>query len=129
MFDVLFPVTDGAVVTQIRTELASWSSLVVQRKRPATMPKRLITVRNDSGPAEDVRSLRRYGLNVWADDSLEAEQIALAAMKACRSRMGAIVFTDEFSGPFEVEDEPAFTYEGKLLTHFYLTFRATVRGS
>jgi hypothetical protein len=93
------------------------------------MPRRLVTIRNDSGPAEDVRSLRRYGINVWADDSLEAEKIALDAMKACRARMGPVVHADEFTGPYEVSDDPAYTVAGKTLTHFYFAFRATVRGN
>lgn len=128
MYDVLFPITDGDVASRIRSELAAWSSLKVQRKRPKQMPKRLITIRNDAGPATDVRLFRRYGINVWADDSTDAENIALRAMKACRAHMGAIVATDEFSGPYEIEDEPAYTFQGEPLSHFYFTFRATVRG-
>jgi hypothetical protein len=92
------------------------------------MPKRLVTVRNDAGPATDVRLFRRYGINVWADDSTDAENIALEAMKACRAHMGAIVATDQFTGPLEIEDEPDYTFEGEPLIHFYFTFRATVRG-
>ena len=92
------------------------------------MPKRLVTVRNDGGPASDVRLRRRYGINVWADNSVDAEKIALDAMKACRSPMGAVVFTDEFTSPIEIQDEPAYTFNGAPLTHFYFTFRATVRG-
>jgi hypothetical protein len=129
VLDVLFPVSDGAIADRIRTQLSSWVGLIVQRQRPEQMPRRLVTVRNDSGPAEDVRSLRRYGINVWADDVLEAEKIALDAMKACRARMGPVVHTDEFTGPYEVPDDPAYTVAGKTLTHFYFAFRATVRGN
>ena len=129
VLDVLFPVADGAVVSRIRSELTAWSGLVVQRQRPTVMPKRLVTVRNDGGPVEDVRSLRRYGVNVWADDPLDAEKIALAAMRACRARMGPVVHTDQFSGPYEIPDDPAFTFAGKTLSHFYFTFRAVVRGT
>ena len=130
VFDVRFPVTDGPITAAIRAALLpSWSGLIVARKRPAQMPKRLITVRNDSGPALDVRSLRRYGVNVWADNSLDAENLALDAMQACRARMGPVVFTEEFSGPYEIEDDPAFTFQGNPLFHYYYAFRAVVRGS
>lgn len=130
--EVKFPVTDGTIVTAIRTALTvSWSTgLTVQRKLPATLTNRMVTVRNDSGP-QDRQSLRRYGINVWADDSLEAEQIALDAMAGLRSLAGtgAIAAADQFSGPFEIDDDPPFTVSGESLTHFYFTFRATVRGT
>lgn len=128
MFDVTFPVTDGLIVTTIRAALGSWSNLTVQRDRPETMPKRLVTVRNDGGPVNDVRAIRRYGINVWADSSLDAEKIALDAMNACRGIPSPVKRVDEFSGPYEIQDEPRYTFNGASLTHFYFTFRATVRG-
>lgn len=129
-WDVLFPITDGEVLARLRSGYsdAGWVDLSVARKRPDAFPRRLVTVRNDSGPSEDVRSLRRYGVNVWADSSVDAENLAHVGMRILRGRFGSVVRTDQFSGPFEIDDEPQFTHDGKPLFHFYFTFRATVRG-
>jgi len=130
--DVKFPITDGTIVTAIRTALTtSWSTgLTVQRKRPDTMTKRVVTVRNDSGP-QYRQAQRRYGINVWADTSVDAEQIALDAMAALRTLAGTgpITATDNFSGPFEINDDPQMTVGTENLTHYYFTFRITLRGT
>lgn len=129
--DVEHSITDGAIVTALRNALTVWTDLTVQRKLPATHTRRMITVRNDSGPVEGSISRRRYGINVWADTSADAENLALNSMTALRLIPGTsgIVATDQFSGPYEIEDEPAFSVAGKILTHFYFTFRVSVRGT
>ncbi len=134
---VKFPITDKAVVDAIRVTLTpTWSSgLLVQRKKPAGTTadpntRRMVTVRNDSGPQDLLRSQRRYGINVWADVSVDAEKIALDAMAGLRTLRGdGIVLTDSFNGPFEIEDEPPLVVGGKPLYHFYFTCRVAVRGS
>lgn len=131
ILDVEHPITDGTIVTWLRAALTGWSGLTVQRKLPPTHTRRMVTVRNDSGPIEGSIARRRYGINVWADTSEDAEQLALDAMSTLRliPGTGAVVATDQFTGPFEIEDEPAFTVAGKILTHFYFAFRVSVRGT
>ena len=123
--------TDGAVVAALKTGLSGWAPLTVQPKLPATPARRMVTVRNESGPQEGVQSRRRYGINVWADSSVDAEKIALDAMSVLRGLPNGkpITATDQFSGPFEIEDETPYIVVGKNLTHFYFTFRLSARAT
>jgi len=130
-FRVRFPISDGEVVVHLRSALTSWSGLSVRGKLPTTMPKRMITVRNDSGPQELSRASRRYGINVWADSSVDAENMALDAMEALTGLPNGSPFLSvgSFTGPFEVNDDPAYTFGTKSMTHFYFAFQGTVKGS
>lgn len=140
IYEVKPPVADGAIVTAFRAGLiaAGWGSgLTVQRKLPDTLTRRMVTVRNDGGPSVR-QSLRRYGINVWADDSLDAEKIAAECSLLARKLPGTSPFvaTDNFVDPIEileagdaVGDDARFTVGGKTLTHFYFPFRATLRGA
>lgn len=131
--DQSWPSTDGGMVDLLRAELTAWSDgLTVGRKRPQTMTRRVITVRNDGGPSAGKLSLRRYGVNVWADNDLtnnsgdpakKAEELALK----CMSILSPVVDPDSFTGPFEVEDDPAYVVNGKQLGHYYFTFGLSVR--
>lgn len=132
--DVKFPGTDGVVVSNIRTRLVAngfATGLTVQRKRPDTMTKRVVTVRNDSGPQDLTRSMRRYGVNGWSDDSDDCEKMLLEAMAGLRliPGTGSIVLADSFTGPFEIEDDPQITVGGKNLYHFYCALRVGVKGA
>lgn len=131
VYNVSFPITDGILAAALRDGLASWEGLSVVRKLPAdtARTRRMITLRNDSGPQEGIQSRRRYGCNVWADNPVDAENLANAAMAVLRGAAdGQITALDSFSGPFEIEDEPPFTVGGVELTHFYFAFRIAVRG-
>jgi len=129
--DIRFPISDGVVVTALRAGLSvEWAALV-QPKLPTDKVRRMVTVRNDSGPQDGRSSRRRYGVNVWADSSVDAENMALDAMSVCRLIADGtpITATDSFSGPFEIPDDPAYVVGDKNLTHYYFTFRASVKGS
>ena len=132
----LFPITDGVIVSALRAGFASAalsysSGVTVARKLPDAHTARMVTVRNDSGPEESTQSRRRYGFNVWADDSVDAEKLALLAMAVLRRIPNGqpITAVDQLSGPFEVDDDPQMTVNNKNLTHFYFTARVSVRGS
>lgn len=129
--DVRFPIVTGPIVTFLRSELAAWATLTVQARRPATMPKRLVTVRDDGGPDDGTKMSTRLGINVWADDPNDAENLARDAMRALRTLPGTGSFkaTSGFSGPSEVDDEPAFTFDGETLTHFFFSLSAVVKGT
>lgn len=127
------PVADGVIVTALRTGLvvAGWGSgLTTQRKLPDPLTRRMVTVRNDGGPAAR-QSLRRYGINVWADDSLEAELIAGECSLILRRLPGTspVTATDSFVDPVEIDDDPPFVVGNKNLFHFYFPFRATLRSA
>lgn len=140
IYEVRPPVADGVIVTAFRAGLtaAGWGSgLKVQRKLPSPLTRRMVTIRNDGGPAGR-QSLRRYGVNVWADDSLDAEQIAGECSLIARRLPGTSPFvaTSGFVDPVEivdggeaVGDDAAFAVGGVTLTHFYFPFRATLRSA
>lgn len=130
--NVKFASSDLKVITVLHTGLASWSNLTVARKLPAIgdMTRRMITIRNDSGPVEGVQSRRRYGINGWADSSLDAENLlldAMAILQVCADG-NPITLTDQFSGPYEIDEETPYVVGGKPLYHFYATCRISVRG-
>lgn len=133
VYEVKPPIVDGIIVAAFRAGLiaAGWGTgLTVQRKLPDPFTARMVTVRNDGGPAVR-QSLRRFGINVWADDSLDAEKIAGECSLIARKLPGTSPFaaTDSFVDPVEIEDDPAFTVANKTLTHFYFPFRATLRNT
>lgn len=130
-FSVRFPISDGAVVSTLKGGLTSWSGLTVQPKLPPTMTKRVVTVRNDSGPTELSRASRRYGVNVWADSSVDAENLALDAMEALTELpdRSPFVSVGSFTGPFEINDDVPYTFGNTSMTHFYFAFQGTVKGS
>jgi len=130
-FRVRFPISDGKVVSVLKAALSGWSGLSGGGKLPATMTKRVFTVRNDSGPQELSRASRRYGVNVWADSSVDAENLALDAMEGLTALADGSPFLSvgSFTGPFEVNDDTAYTFESTSMTHFYFAFQGTVKGS
>ena len=140
--NVSFPVTAGTIATHLRTGLASWTSLTVAPKRPATMPRRFLSIRDDGGTQAGLHMVNRYGVNVWAGATtaadagnniawVDAENLAREAMGLCRSLpgVGAFKSTGTYFGPIEVEDDPAFTFSGYPMAHYYFSFAAVVKGT
>jgi hypothetical protein len=127
---IRFPITDGVVVGKLNSILTAWSP-VVQTKLPATKTVRMVTVRNDSGPEEGTQSRRRYGINVWADSPVDAENMCLDAMAGLRVAADGLPVTmyDQFTGPYEVEDATPLVVAGKNLAHYFFAFRLSVKGS
>ena len=133
IYEVKPAIADGVIRIALETGLiaADWGSgLSVGRKLPAVHTRRMVTIRNDGGPAGR-QSQRRYGINVWADDSYECEQIAGECSLILRKLPGTgmVTATDNFVDPVEIDDDPPFTIGGKDLFHFYFPFRATLRGA
>lgn len=128
--NVSFPVSTGTIATFLRAELTSWTSLIVAPKRPATMPKRFLSIRDDGGTQAGTTMVNRYGVNVWADSAVDAENIARDAMAALRGLPGTGQFkaTRTFFGPVEIEDDPAFTFGTAAMAHYYFSFSAVVKG-
>jgi hypothetical protein len=129
--NVSFPVTTGTIATFLRTSLASWTSLIIAPKRPATMPKRFLSIRDDGGTQTGLHMVNRYGVNVWADSAVDAEKIARDAMADLRSLPGTGSFksTGTYFGPIEVEDDPAYTFGTVTMSHFYFSFAAVLKGT
>lgn len=128
--NIRFPSSDLRVIEIAESALTSWSDLTIGRKLPKIKTRRMMTIRNDSGPQENVQSRRRYGFNFWADDSADAENMALdfAAALSVAADGDPITFVDGFSGPYEIDDDPQMTVGNKNLFHFYSTARISVRG-
>lgn len=124
-----FPIVEGAILAAFRDELG-WSDLTVQLQLPETMPKRLVTMRDDSGPQAMSTALQRKGVNVWADSFLDSKNLALDCMAACRllpRLVGPVKAVSEFVGPYEVTDDPKFTFGSTPLIHHYFAFAVTVK--
>ena len=127
ILDIKFPSTDGAVVARLKAVLSAHNPVTVQPLLPATKTKRMVTVRNDSGPQTGVLARNRYGINHWAETRALAEQMALDAMAGMRRVPGMVV--DEFSGPYEIPDEVPYVVAGATLSHYYWTCRVSARGT
>lgn len=135
-----FPISDGVIVTALRSGLSStWGTsgtLTVGTKVPATKTRRMVTVRDDSGQAVGRTQPRRQGINVWADSSVDALNLALDAMKVCETVLptgSVIVAANQFTGPFEIEEDVPYVVlvsgVSKSLIHYYFTFIATVKAA
>jgi hypothetical protein len=129
-----FPISDGVITAALRSGLeTTWGTgLTVSRQLPAVKTRRMVTVRDDSGTATGRTQPRRQGVNVWADDPVDAINIALDAMHICQTDLptGSIVSaTSEFSGPYEIDEDVPFVVGQKNLTHYYFIFTATVKAA
>lgn len=132
--NVRFPVWTGDVLAFVRA--ARGPGVTVQRKRPITMPAKLVTVRSDGGSSGRTLATVQGGVNVWAvgvggsDPSTVAEELARDVAADLRVLPLSGVFKSvTVSEPFEVEDEPAFTYAGSPLSHFYFAFSGVLKGN
>lgn len=134
--NVLMPATTGKLCAIVRAGLtaspAAYSSGVsVAPKLPATKTARMVTVRDDSGPDDGVQTRRRYGFNVWAATSLDAENLALLVMAIVRGCADGkpITLVDQMAGPYIVDDDPAYVVGSANLTHYFFTCRVSARGT
>lgn len=133
MRGVIFPSTVGIVVAAFKTATASsiYTPATIQPELPATKTVRMVTVRDDSGPDDGVQTRRRQGVNVWAEDAVTAENFALHLMAVARNLPNGapVTATDQFTGPFKIDDETPIIVNAKPLEHYYFTFRLSARGS
>lgn len=133
--DQRLPISDGFIVNSLRGGLisAGWSSgLFGGTELPATKTRRMFTVRDDSGPLVGRVQARRQGINVWADSSVDALNMALDAMRICQRDLPngeIVVSTSGFSGPFKIPVETPVVVGNKNLTNYYFTFVAGVKAS
>lgn len=132
--DIIFPITTGLVVVALKSGLAGSAfaiGLTVQPELPDAKTRRMVTVRNDGGPDDGVQSRRRYGFNVWADSSDDAENLALLCMAILRTLPDGkpVTLVDQLSGPYSIADDPPYKLAGKSLHHFFFTARFSVRGT
>lgn len=136
MQGVLFPSTTGKVCAVLRAGFVASgkdfaTGVTTQPKLPATKTKRMVTVDDNSGPDDGPQTRRRQGVNVWAEDAVTAEALALLAMAILRNCADGkpITATDSFTGPYEVADDPKYVVANKELSHYFFAFRLTARGS
>lgn len=123
-----YPIVSGAMLAQYRVGLASWSSLLCGPERAES--RRALALREDGGPDSLGVAVWSYGVNVWADSTVDAKNITLDAAAVTLTIPGlvpAVKAIRDLVGPYEVEDEPAYTYGGKSLAHFYFSFDAVVK--
>jgi hypothetical protein len=130
--------SNGVIVNTLLDGLEdSTADLWVGTKLPDVKMARMVTVRNDGGLIVGRVAGSGQGINVWADDELDALNLALDCMTICqRDLPGArvdesgpviIAATREFSGPFEVNDDVPYIVDDKTLTHYYFAFTADTK--
>lgn len=134
VYDVTFPHTDALILEAFETALTTDYSdgLTVQPDRPATMTRRVVTLRNDGGPQG--RQLDRgYGANLWADTLVDAMNMARVCASVARGLPGTYPFSRAFAftDPVRIDDDPQFTAQvsgkTKSLEHVYFTFTVGVK--
>lgn len=130
-----FPISTGLIVSKVKAALTASSNPIsngvgVSGRLPDVTKRtaRMVTFRDDSGPREGVLSRRRYGVNVYASNAVDAEKLANLVMSILSdSANAALPAFDSFSGPYEIPDESPVVVGGVDLANFYFTFRASVR--
>lgn len=123
--DITFPSTIGHVVTTVRGGLEQFAPVTVQPKLPPTKIARMVTIADDGGTARSGTLRRRYRANVWADDPVTAERLAIAVAATFRGTLRMLDVTD----PLEVTDttDDVIVVGKKTLTHYLITGTLIVR--
>lgn len=125
--DITYPATVGPFVFGMRAYLsgAGWSGVTVTPKRGTAASARMVTVRDDGGTGRDGVSRRRHGFNIWANDAVTAQDLAIAVANGCRQAFDAV----EVSDPVDVTDDTdtRTLVDGKPLTHYFLSTVTPVR--
>lgn len=126
-----FQISDGVITAAFRAGLtATWGDgLTVDPQLPATKTRRMVIVRDDSGPVTGRVQARRQGVNVWAESRVQAQNLALDVMQLAGRLPNGIVIagTSGFVGPYEVPDEAPYAVGGVNLSHYFLSFIADVK--
>jgi hypothetical protein len=134
---VLFPIVTGEIAAGLRAALAAraesyCSSVLVQPKLPIAKHSRMVTVRDDGGPQDDMIQRRSFGFNVWAETSVDAEKLARMCMGILPTLADGspIVGVSNLSGPFEVIDQGTDLYAvgTTTLSHYYFSAQIASRG-
>lgn len=124
--DVRFPVWTGDVLEVIRDR---HTDATVQRQRPDVMPAKTVTLRSDGGTTGQTLATIQGGVNIWAVGATAAENLAADVAYDIRSLPGlGVLKAVTVSLPFEVEDDPALTFNGDVLTHYYFAFSGVLKG-
>lgn len=133
-----FPIVTGPLVSVGRAGLIvrGWSPVTVRARKPVgttadPLTRRMVTIRDDGGSSSGRTQARRLGVNVWADDPVDAENMALDLVSIFQAAPNGVVVaaTSEFVGPYEVPEDVPLVVGGKNLTHFYFSFRAVVKAA
>ena len=129
--DITFPSSVGTVVRGIRAFLTGtgWSgakAVTTQPRLPDAPHRtaRMVTVRDDGGTPRNGVSLRRHGFNIWADDPVEAETLAIDVADCCRSSFAAV----EVSDPIDVTDEDDAAMRSGMF-HYFVSAVLVIRAS
>lgn len=131
--DQRFPIVSGTILEKLRSGLSAYSDgLSTGTKVPEVQTRRMVTVRDDGGNTAGRIQSRRQGVNVWADDAVEAETIALEVLHIAEKALPdgvVIAATSGFIGPYEVDDDVPYIVGSKSLTHYFVSFIADVKAS
>lgn len=117
---VLFPDVEAWAIAYLKAAL---TEVTVSNKVPGTMPARLVTVRDDGGPRQEVTKTVNLGVNVWATSDADCSDLArlVVAHLEASAGNGPVVAHDGTSGPYAV-------VEASTKPHRYASVDLRVRG-
>lgn len=111
---VLFPDAKAWAITYLKAELLARpvgdtyaDNVTVLDRAPETIPTRLVTIRNDSGPRREVTKTCSLGVNVWAESvevCTDLANLVVAILEASPGN-GPVTAHRNTSGPYEVPEE------------------------
>lgn len=124
---IVWPDVEAEVITYLRAALAARSEpfaqgVTVARDVPSPRPARLVTVRDDGGPAlGDVRALARIGVRVWGTSHETTADLANLVVAIVGGIPGPSFRRADVTRPYALADE-----SGQPLRYF--TAELVVRG-
>lgn len=134
-YSVIHSISTGPLKQVVRDALAAdpedyRSDVLVTEALQEKKQPRMVTIRDDGGPDDTVFSMRRHGVNVWAENKVTAQMICFYVMAVLRSHSSELIpVIDQLSGPGRIPDNPPMVVDGVELEHYYFTFRARLRGT
>ena len=139
MRNIIFAPITGDIVIYLRNNLPDaerdyTTAVLVRAQLPSasSYQERMVSVRDDGGRDEGPLSRRSISVNVWAESRGTADLLSQYLIALLRSMPNGspIVWTETFSGPFEVIDQNTgkIDIDDVTLSQYFFTFEALQRG-
>ena len=127
---VVFPDGEAWAISYLKAALLARpvgetfaDDVTVSNKVPATMPARMVTIRDDGGPRQAVTKTVSFGVNIWAASDADCSALSrlVVALFESSPGNGPVVAHNSTSGPYRVIEE-------SLKPHRYASVDLRVRG-
>lgn len=92
-------------------------NVTVRDRAPETMPTRLVTIRDDSGPRADVTKTNALGVNVWAESESVCSDLARVVVAILEDASGyPFVGHVATHGPYPVPEQGTQSHRYAVVT-------------